>query len=181
MAISTVSMEKLVLRAQRGDKDAFIELMERSKLSMTRAALAILRHEEDAADAIAQTVMEAFSQISELRQPKYFKTWLTRALICNSYDILRQRGRYVPVDQLPESAAPWEPSDRTLDIRESLAALAENDRLLLTLHYIDGFKLREIAKMLGVKENTVKTQLARSRKRLRKIYLEREGEVYDAK
>ena len=71
------AMERLVRKAQSGDKEAFIALMESHKLSMSRAALAILHNEEDAADAIAETVMEAFAQLHTLRQPKYFKTWLT--------------------------------------------------------------------------------------------------------
>lgn len=174
------AMERLVRKAQSGDKEAFIALMESHKLSMSRAALAILHNEEDAADAIAETVMEAFAQLHTLRQPKYFKTWLTRALICNCYDILRQRRRFVPLEDIPEPAG-GEPDDQALDVRESLAALAENDRLVLTLHYLDGLKVKEIAKVLGVKEGAVKSRLMRGRNRLQKIYLEREGNPCEAK
>ena len=174
------AMERLVRKAQSGDKEAFIALMESHKLSMSRAALAILHNEEDAADAIAETVMEAFAQLHTLRQPKYFKTWLTRALICNCYDILRQRRRFVPLEDIPEPAG-GEPDDQALDVRESLAALAENDRLVLTLHYLDGLKVKEIAKVLGVKAGAVKSRLMRGRNRLQKIYLEREGNPCEAK
>lgn len=174
------AMERLVRKAQSGDKEAFIALMESQKLSMSRAALAVLRNQEDAADAVAETVMEAFAQLHTLRQPKYFKTWLTRALICNCYDILRQRRRFVPLEDIPEPAG-GEPDDQALDVRESLAALAENDRLVLTLHYLDGLKVKEIAKVLGVKEGAVKSRLMRGRNRLQKIYLEREGNPCEAK
>lgn len=177
-----VSTERLVRRAQAGDKEAFVALMEAQKLSLTRAAMAILHDQEDVADAVGETVAEAFSQIQSLRQPRYFKTWLTRALICNCYDILRQKRRCVSLDQVPEAEAPnTQPSDRTLDIRESLEALAENDRLMLTLYYMDGFKLREIAKMLDLSESAAKVRLMRSRQRLQKIYLEREGNPCEAK
>lgn len=177
-----VSTERLVRQAQSGSKDAFIELMESHKTSMMRAAMAILHDQDDTADAIAETVAEAFSQLCGLRHPKYFKTWLTRVLISNCYDILRQRSRYVPLDELPESPSPHgQPNDSALDIRESLSALAENDRLVLILYYVDGFKVREIAKMLGVKENAIKSRLMRSRQRLKKIHLEREGNSYGTK
>lgn len=172
--------DKLVRGAQSGNKEAFIALMEAHKLSMSRTALAILHNEEDAADAVAETVVDAFGNLHALRQPKYFKTWLTRILICNCYDILRQRRRYIPLDQAPEPAG-GEPDDQALDVRESLAALAENDRLVLGLYYMDGLKVREIAKLLDVKEGTVKTRLRRSRERLRKIYLEREDGPCEAK
>lgn len=58
---------------------------------------------------------------------------------------------------------------------ETLSSLAENDRLVLTLHYLDDLPVKEIARMLGVKENTVKTRLLRGRERFKKAYLEREG------
>ena len=176
------STEKLVRQAQAGDKDAFIALMDAYKLSLTRAAMAILHNEEDAADAVAETVVEAFSRLCTLRQPKYFKTWITRALICNSCDILRQSKRYVSMDRLPETEGPGShPTDSTLDIQACLAQLAENDRLVLTLHYMDGLKIKEIAKMLETKEGTIKARLSRSRQRLQKIYLEREGNTCGAK
>lgn len=177
-----ISLEKLVRLAQAGDKGAFIQLMESQKLSMTRAAMAVLHHREDAADAVAETVAEAFSQLCDLRQPKYFKTWLTRVLLSNCYDILRQRRRYAPLDEAAQQPGSlYQPDDDALDIRRSLEALSENDRLVLALHYLDGFKVREIAAMLDVKEGAVKSRLLRGRRRLMKIYLEREGESCEAK
>ena len=173
-------MEKLVRRAQRGDRDAFVRLMEEHKLSMTRTALAVLHDEEDAADAIGETVLTAFAKLHTLREPKYFKTWLTRVLLCNCYGILRLRRGLAPLDQLPEGAAPEKDRDLALDVGEALSSLAENDRLVLTLHYLDDLPVKEIARMLGVKENTVKTRLLRGRERFKKAYLEREGKPCEA-
>ena len=168
-------MEKLVRRAQRGDRDAFVRLIEEHKLSMTRTALAVLHDEEDAADAIGETVLTAFAKLHTLREPKYFKTWLTRVLLCNCFGILRLRRGLAPLDQLPEGETPQQDRDLALDVGEALASLAENDRLVLTLHYLDDLPVKEIARMLGVKENTVKTRLLRGRERFKKAYLEREG------
>lgn len=175
------SMEKLVRRAQRGDKAAFVEWIETRKLSLSRAALAILHNEEDAADAVAETVATAFAKLCTLREPKYAGTWLTRILIYNSYEILRQRQRSIPVEELPEDGVDDQARrDRVLDIRRSLDALAENDRLLLTLYYLDDLSVREIAGVLGIKENTVKTRLMRSRNRFKRIYEEQEEFSYEA-
>ena len=60
MAVKT---EKLVRMAQRGDREAFVCLMEAHKLSMSRTALAVLHNEEDAADAIGDTVLTAFTKL----------------------------------------------------------------------------------------------------------------------
>lgn len=176
-------MEKLVRRAQRGDKDDFVELIERCKLSMSRAAMAVLHNEEDAADAVGETVLTAFAKLTSLREPRYFKTWLTRILLCNCYDILRARRKSVPWGELPEEACGEDGArerDNIIDIRASLDSLAENDRLVLTLFYLDDLSVRDIAQMLSVKESTVKTRLSRGRKRFQKLYLEREGDCCEA-
>lgn len=169
--------EKLVKKAQKGDKGAFVELIERHKLSMSRAAMAILHNEEDAADAISETVLTAFCKLCSLREPKYFKTWLTRVLICNCYDILRRQRKNVPLASIPGEG--WEEDrmedrDKIIDIRASLASLAENDRLVLTLFYLDGLRIKDISHLLGVKEATVRTRLYRGRNHFRKAYEEKE-------
>ncbi len=173
--------EKLVKRAQKGDKDAFVSLMEAHKLSLSRAALAILHNEEDVADAVSETVLTAFLKLCTLREPKYFKTWLTRVLICNCYDILRSRENSVPLESLPDTGREEaEHQDRVIDIRASLAALAENDRLVLTLYYLDDLSVKDISQMLSVNENTVKTRLARGRRRFKQVYTEREEHCCEA-
>ena len=106
MAVKT---EKLVRMAQRGDREAFVCLMEAHKLSMSRTALAVLHNEEDAADAIGDTVLTAFTKLCTLREPKYFKTWLTRVLLCNCYSILRLRRGLAPLEELPETGGELRP------------------------------------------------------------------------
>ncbi len=170
------SLHKLVKKAKKGDREAFIALMEGQKLSMSRVALAILHNEEDAADAIGETVLTAFSQLCTLREARFFKTWLTRVLIGHCCDRLREQRRLVPLDALPEAPAPGADVDRAMDVRRSLGELSENDRLVLTLFYLDGLKIREIASLLGVKEGTVKTRLMRGRKRFKQVYLGKEGD-----
>ena len=83
--------DQLVRRAQRGDKDAFVALMEQYKAALYRAARAILHSDEDAADAIQETVLEAWRSLPKLEAPRYCNTWLTRVLIYNCYEILRRK------------------------------------------------------------------------------------------
>ena len=177
-------MEKLVKQAQRGDKAAFLELIEGNKLSLSRAAMAIVHNEEDAADAVSETVLTVFQKLCTLREPKYFKSWMMRILIYHCYDILRRRKRSVSWETLPEENREeiWEDRgrDEVLDIRFSLSALAENDRLVLTLYYLDDLSVRDISKLLGVTENAVKSRLMRGRSRFLRIYEEREAESCEA-
>ncbi len=174
--------ESLVLKAQRGSKEAFVALIEREKLSMSRVALSILHREEDAADAVSETVLTALEKLHTLRSPKYFKTWLTRVLIHHSCRILREREQSLSLDEVPDwyATGPVSGNDELLDLKENLALIAENDRLMLILYYLDGFSVREIASLLHLKESAVKVRLHRSRNRIRKVYQEQEGKLCEA-
>ena len=78
-------MIQLVKRSISGDADAFLELMEKNSLAMYKVARGILDNDEDAADAIQDTILTCFEKIHTLKNPEYFKTWMIRILIneCN--------------------------------------------------------------------------------------------------
>lgn len=57
---------------------------------MYRTAIAILMNDADAADAIQDTILSCWEKLDTLREPRYFKTWLTRILIHKCYDIKKQ-------------------------------------------------------------------------------------------
>lgn len=168
-------MEELVKRAQRGDRDAFIALLQSQELALYRAAKAVLQNEEDVEGAVAETICRAFEKLHTLRRPRYFKTWLTSILLRNCYDMLRQRKRLVSSELIPEEGYEEE-RESALDVRESLSVLGENDRLALTLYYLNDLSVREISKLLSISENAVKARLSHGRKKFRQVYEEREKE-----
>ena len=88
-------MRQLVKRARDGDGEAFLALMEQYSGAMYKIARSILGNNEDAADAIQETILICFEKIAELRQPRYFKTWMTRILINECRKIIRQNSRIV--------------------------------------------------------------------------------------
>ena len=167
-------MERLVRKAQRGDKSAFVALIEENQLALYRAAKAILHREEDVEDAVQEAICKAFYKLSDLRQPKYFKTWLTRILINCCYDLLRQQKGLVPLEVVPEEGRADE-RETSLDVQQALNDLGENDRLVLTLHYLDDLPVKEIARMLNISEGAVKQRLSHGRKKFREAYEQRES------
>lgn len=159
-------MELLVKRAKRGDAEAFIELIELNKLSMYRVAHGFLRKEEDVADAMSDTVLTCYEKISALRHDAYFKTWMIRILINHCKDILKRQKRDISVENLPETEA-QATGDDSLEFRELIEPLREQDRSIFTLYYVYGLKVKEIAACMEMKENTVATRLKRGRETLR--------------
>lgn len=128
----------------------------------------MLRNEQDCADAAQQAILRAWEQLGTLRQPKYFKTWLTRILINECTAILRQRQRQAPYEPERAEAIPAPELADYSDLYTALLSLDEKYRLPTVLYYLEGFKTREIASMLDLPEGTVKSRLRIARELLRK-------------
>lgn len=163
-------MIDLVEKAIRGDVDAFLELMEKNSLSMYKVARGILKNDDDVADAIQDTILNCFEKIHTLRQPEYFKTWMIRILINECNQILGHYRKVNMPGELPETAR-QDASLAEFEFKEMLELVDEKYRIILVLHYVEGFKISEIAELLELNENTVKTRLSRAREQIRIAYL----------
>ena len=76
-----MNMEKLVQKAKQHDKIAFTVLIEQNTKSMYKVAKAILKNDEDVADALQDTILTCWEKIGTLEKNEFFKTWLIRILI----------------------------------------------------------------------------------------------------
>lgn len=160
--------ETLIQKAKTKDPDAFTELMKSQMQSMYRTAKAILMNDEDAADAIQDTLLTCWEKLNELKVNQYFKTWMTKILIHNCYGIIRSNRRITYTDKLPEIAG--EENGSNIEWQEAISAVAEKYRIVLILFYAEGFRTKEIARILGITDSTVRTRLSRGREQLTKYY-----------
>ena len=152
------------------DKDEFSRRARDATQSLYRVACAYLASPPDRDDAVQEALLRAWEKRNTLREERYFRTWLTRILINSCKETLRRQKRETPAADFPEAAAP-QGADPAL--WESLRALDEKYRIIVVLHYRDGYSVREIASILRVPESTVKTRLFRARQQLKSL-LERE-------
>ncbi len=168
-------MEELIRRALAGDGAAFVALMDSQKSTMYKVARSYLHNDADAADAIGEAVLACFEKLDTLRQPQYFRTWLVRILIRKCQDILRERARSVPLEEITPAACA-EPGHARVEFLALLDGLDEKYRTVLLLYYGEGFTVKEIAQAMGLKVDTVKTRLKRARAGFKMIYeAEQEG------
>ena len=96
-------MIQLVKRSISGDADAFLELMEKNSLAMYKVARGILDNDEDAADAMQDTILTCFEKIHTLKNPEYFKTWMIRILINECNKIYAQNNIKEAAEELKEA------------------------------------------------------------------------------
>ena len=162
-------MIQLVKRSISGDADAFLELMEKNSLAMYKVARGILDNDEDAADAMQDTILTCFEKIHTLKNPEYFKTWMIRILINNCNEMLRHKGRVFPTMEMEEGI--FEESGYVdCEWKEILASLEEKYQVVMLLYYSKSLSVKEIAALLEISQNTVLTRLSRARKQLRAEY-----------
>ncbi len=162
-------MNLLIRKARNHDRAAFQQLMEQEGKSMYKIAKAILKNDEDVADAMQETALACWEKIDTLKKDKYFRTWLTRILINNCNAIYRERARIVSGENIPEM---WfqEVEYENVEWENFLNCLEEKYRTIIMLYYVQGFKTREIAEILQINENTVRGRLVTARKKLENQY-----------
>lgn len=165
--METKTTEALIKKAKRHDSEAFTKLMQFYLKDMYKTANAILLNDEDSADAIQDTILACWEKIGMLKQPEYFKTWMTRILINKCYDIRKKR---IPSIEIEEVSEPWADDTYNLELKEALSQIDDKYRIPITLFYSEGYAIKEIASILEIPISTIQTRLARGREKLAAYY-----------
>ena len=132
-----------------------------------RIAQAILWREADSLDAVQEAVFRGWMKKDRLKDPGKLEAWLVRILVNQCRDMLRRRKRE-PVP-LEEDIAGEDRLCEDLQLRLALKRLPEKYRLLLVLHYLEGYPVREVAEMLKLPQGLVSSRLHQARGALRNL------------
>ncbi|MBQ8110671.1 MAG: RNA polymerase sigma factor [Clostridia bacterium] len=137
----------------------FTERVRACERRLYRVARTMLPTEADCEDAVQEALLRAWDRLHTLREEAYFETWLIRILInqCKTFYRRRPPEYAVPADKLPQ------PSAEETPLLDALLALPQKPRVTLELRYIEGYSVKETARILGVPEGTVKWRLNRGR------------------
>ncbi|MDD3796161.1 MAG: sigma-70 family RNA polymerase sigma factor [Lachnospiraceae bacterium] len=149
------------------DKEELGGLIIRSEDSMYHIAKTLLREDADCEDAISAAIVKAFSKIHTLREDSLAKTWLIRILINECYTVLRQKKNMISLEEYPQPEKAWEKQDYS-ELYEALQRLPEESRICISLFYMEGYSIKEIAVLLKLSESGVKSRLARARMQIRR-------------
>ena len=151
-------------------KKQYEDEVERLAPSLRRIAYSIVRNEHDAQDAVQQVLLAVWAR-RECVEFARLKPYLTRAVMNACRDIQRARQKAIPMKEMPEMS--YQPPDGML--ADAVERLPEELRLPLLLHYMEGYKLAEIAGALGQSLPQVTSRLFRARKRLKRMLEEAEA------
>ena len=170
-----VADDDTLQRAQRGDLPAFRVLLRAQKSRVFSMALRILGNSADAEEVAQDVFLQLHGAIAQIATGEHLKHWLLRAVSHRCIDRLRSQGsrpRLVPMAALPEDAlatAPDASGDHLAiaQVHRLLPELAAEARAVLLLRYQEDLVPSEIATVLAIPVNTVKSHLRRSLEWLR--------------
>lgn len=156
----------LVLRAQEQDKDAFMILYNTVYKDLYRFVYYSLQNKHDAEDVVSETVLAAYETIGKLKNPEAFKSWIFRIAInkCNQ-KIRHYMKRETTLTEEMESVS--SNVNLSMDIEEALLSISLEERQIVVLHTLWGYKGEEIAEMMGLKHSTVRSKYSRALEKLK--------------
>ena len=154
--------------------DEFAERIVGMTQTLYRVCYAMLPLAADREDAVQECLKKAWEKRGSLRDERYLQTWVIRILINECHNIQRRAKREAPAEALPDRPAP-EGADRGL--HDALLHLETKLRLPIVLHYMEGYSVAEIARMLRLPAGTVKSRMLRGRKALKDMLTEEVPEL----
>lgn len=169
-----MSYERLYNQAIEGNDEAFLELINSVRIDLYKTALAYLRNEGDALEALQEVTYRAYSSLSELREPRYFKTWLIRIMINYCNDTIKKQKRLILNEKLLFIEGDFD-NHYLFEIEDAMQSLDERSREMIILKYFHDLKIKEIAQAFNCPEGTIKTWLYKALKLLREKLEEKGG------
>jgi len=128
----------------------------------------MLKNHADAEDAVQETFIKYMQKDPVFTSSEHKKAWLITVSANKCRDMLRKRGR--TVDESEEILKNIAVDEESSGILEALFELPEKFRFVMTLHYVEEYKVDEIAKIIGKSSSAVKMRLQKGRILLKELY-----------
>ena len=167
----------LVVECKQGNRKAQYQLYKLYSKAMFNVAMRIVNHEDDAADVLQESFIDAFSRITDFRQETTFGLWIKQIVINRSISYLRKRkmefvtlegslAEYIPDEEGEDDE---EMQLQVQQVKEGIKLLPDGYRIVLSLYLLEGYDHEEIAHILKITENTSRTQFLRAKRKLMEI------------
>ena len=175
VAVAAVNETELVTQAQRGDRNAFGELVCIHAQGVTNVIYRMCGDIQIAEEAAQETFIQAWLHLSSYRPQTSLRNWLYRIAVNAATDILRKEKRILPnaiedlqlTDSLPGPEALLFQSERTALVQKAILSLPDASRAILVLREYEEMSYHEIADTLDIPVGTVMSRLNYARKILK--------------
>lgn len=171
--MENLEIEKEILaEAKRGDLKSFEKILFTFEKRIFNYILAIVKHRQDAEDLTQEVFLKLYKNLKYIEPELNFRAWLYAIATNTVRDWFRKKGRQPELFIINEPDNNFETIDEdfsyyklenTKDIRQALDSLKPAYRTVLSLFYWQGFGYEEIAQILNLPLNTVKTYIRRAK------------------
>ncbi len=169
----TVIRMKQIKRASVSERSGMEQKMEAVLHTygnlLYRTGMMMLGNTQDVEDVIQEVMLKYMQKAPAFSDAEHEKAWLLRVTVNLCKDMLRFRGRhrYFPIDELELGDDDGKDAE-SRELLEEIAMLPQTYKIVLLLHYVEGYSLKEIAAILALSENAVKKRMQRAKAALRK-------------
>lgn len=186
LRVARADEDALILRAQKGDRDAFEALVRLHEQKVLRLTMQVVRSEDEARDLFQEVFLKIYRSLPRFRFQSSFSTWVYRVVMNVCFDYLRRQRNREEVQtparedgepEFYETVADGRPAlnpERTLRAGEigqriegALKRLSPRERMIFELRHYQGLRLRAIGELCGTSEETAKNCLFRATQKLR--------------
>lgn len=156
------------------DRNDFCENIKKYEKTMYNLAYSIVRNEYDAADIISESVLRAYCNLETLKSDRSFQPWVLRIVHNTAVEFIRKNAKIVNTGEFADVPAEDTEKDieTTIVLREAVESLKQPYRTVVILFYYENLSIANIAHITGCNTVTVRQQLSRARKQLKKILKE---------
>ena len=166
--------DELVERCKQGDMSGYEALYRQYSKAMYNTSLRIVNNTADAEDVLQEAFTDAFRSLHDFHYRSTFGAWLKRIVINKSINALRKRKMHLVdienegVYALPEDDGPDEQAIqyKIEEVKKAIKKLPDGYRAVLSLYLLEGYDHEEISGILGISQNTVRTQYIRAKQKL---------------
>lgn len=179
--MNDLTEETLIAQMKCGDNDAFAQIYKKYRTSVFRTACLISGNVQDGEDITQETFIKAFLHCKELKSNAMFRYWLFKILNRTAWQLLNSQKSEIPDDTVLDKADAkgnlltedilLKEEERS-EVYQAVMNLDYKLRLVVILYYYNEMSTKQIAKVTGCYEGTVKSRLFTARKRLKQFFPE---------
>lgn len=162
-----VDFKTLVKSAKKGNRHSFAVLYSQIYKELYRYALFTLRNQQDAEDCVSEAVIDAYRTIGNLKSEEAFKVWFFKILSAKCKRKIKEY--YNTPVEAEFSYDNFGEIDSSIDLKKAFFTLSSEDRMIISLTVFGGYNSKEIAKILKMNSNTVRSRYSRALDKLRTI------------
>ncbi|MBO9565412.1 MAG: RNA polymerase sigma factor [Niastella sp.] len=188
MELTAIIRDELVERCKQGDSLGYQQLYQRYSKAMYNTSLRIVNNSADAEDVLQEAFLDAFRSLNDFHYRSTFGAWLKKIVINKSINTLRKRrAHFVEIDENSETGVHTLPQEEPVDeaqvqyqvaeVKKAIQKLPDGYRTVISLYLLEGYDHEEIAGILSISHNTVRTQYVRAKQKLLSII--KQGSFYE--